>query len=132
MAMDFGPAAAPNPDGRMGAYAIEAARGLTVQLQKLAAAAHASPVPRVGVTPMIGRNDVPGEIFHQEDARQLLAFATANDLALVSFWSVNRDRPCDQPTDSANPSCSGIPQAPEEFARIFQAFPARTTVVFAH
>jgi len=132
MAMDFGSAVAPNPDGRMGAYAIEAVRGLTVQLQNLAAAAHAAAVPRVGVTPMIGRNDVPGEIFYQDDARHLLVFATANDVSLVSFWSVNRDRPCDQPTASANPSCSGIAQAPEEFARIFQAFPVRTTVVSAH
>jgi hypothetical protein len=132
MAMDFGAAVAPSPDGRMGVYAIEAARGLAAQLQKLAAAAHTSPVPRVGITPMIGRNDVPGEIFHQDDARQLLAFAAANNLALVSFWSVNRDRPCDQPTESANPSCSGVAQAPDEFARIFQAFPARTTVVSAH
>jgi chitinase len=81
---------------------------------------------------MIGRNDVPGEIFHQDDARQLLAFATASDLALVSFWSLNRDRPCEQPTASANPSCSGIAQAPEEFSRLFQAFPVRTTVVAAH
>jgi hypothetical protein len=128
MAMDFGSAVAPNPDGRMGAYAIQAARGLTVQLQKLAGS-HGSAVPRVGVTPMIGRNDVPGEIFHQEDAQRLLAFATANDFSLVSFWSVNRDRPCDQPTASANPLCSGIPQTPEEFSRIFRAFPLRTSVV---
>ncbi len=132
MAMDFGSAAAPNADGRMGAYAIEAARGLAVQLHKLAAAARTPLVPRVGVTPMIGRNDVPGEIFRQDDARQLLEFAAANDFSLVSFWSVNRDRPCDQPTVSANPLCSGIEQAPEEFTRIFQAFPARTAVVAAH
>ena len=81
---------------------------------------------------MIGWNDVPGEIFRQDDARRLLEFAAANDFSLVSFWSVNRDRPCDQPTGSASPSCSGIEQAPDDFMRIFQVFPARMTVVAAH
>jgi hypothetical protein len=128
MAMDFGSAVAPNPDGRMGAYATEAARSLAAQLQKLSAASQAAFVPRVGITPMIGRNDVPGEIFRQDDARQLLAFAAASGFSLVSFWSLNRDRPCDQPTASASPSCSGIAQAPEEFSRIFEAFPLKTVV----
>ena len=130
MAMDYGEAIAPQPAGRMGLYAIEAARNLHRQLVALYAAGPAKkPAAKIwemiGITPMIGRNDVAGEIFQQSDAAQLLDFAMQSRIALLSFWSLNRDRPCEQPQAAASPLCSGISQRGYEFTRVFNRFGRR-------
>jgi Cellulose binding domain len=127
MTMDFGAAAAPNPDGRMGGYSIEAARNLHAQLQSLYArngTPHdaAALWRMIGITPMIGVNDVPAEVFRDSDARQMLEFAIEAQVGLLSFWSLNRDRPCAAPQTGVSPSCSGVSQGTYEFARIFRPF----------
>jgi chitinase len=127
MTMDYGDAIAPGPAGRMGAYAVEAARNLHIQLLAMYAASHAPKTASevwqmIGVTPMIGRNDVVGEVFQQSDADQVLVFAKTRQIGLLSIWSLNRDRSCGQPQASASPLCSGVPQRAYEFARAFQAF----------
>src|SRR5690606_16514480 len=75
---------------------------------------------RLGATPMIGQNDVPGEVFTVEDAVEFAEFAADRGLGRVSFWSLNRDAPC----SSAFPDvavlsgvCSGVEQEPLAFAR---------------
>lgn len=75
----------------------------------------------LGATPMIGRNDVPGEIFTLDDARALNQFANERGLMRLSMWSINRDRTCG--TNYPNPTivsneCSGIDQAGRTFADI--------------
>lgn len=130
MTMDYGDAVAPSPTGRMGAYAVEAARNLHSQLLALYAASHipkeASEVwQMIGVTPMIGRNDVVAEVFQSSDAGRLLDFAKTNRIGLLSIWSLNRDRSCEPPQASASPLCSGIPQRTYEFTRVFQPFNTR-------
>ena len=75
----------------------------------------------LGATPMIGRNDVSGEIFTIDDARTLNTFASQKGLARMSLWSLNRDRTCG--TNYSNPAvvsieCSGVEQAGESFAAI--------------
>jgi Cellulose binding domain len=127
MTMDYGDAVAPSPTGRMGAYAVEAARNLHGQLLALYAASRtpkkASEVwQMIGVTPMIGRNDVAAEVFQQTDAGQVLEFAKTTRIGLLSIWSLNRDRSCEQLQASASPLCSGIPQRAYEFTRVFQPF----------
>ena len=72
----------------------------------------------IGVTPMIGKNDDQGT-FSQSDARDLVAFATANRLGLVSFWEANRDR---NACTGALFQCTNVPQTPFEFSRIFATF----------
>jgi chitinase len=69
---------------------------------------------------------VPGEIFEQDDARQLLAFAAEAELGSLSFWSLNRDRPCGAADAAVSPTCSGISQSLHEFARLFRTFPTAT------
>jgi chitinase len=67
----------------------------------------------IGATPMIGHNDIPGEVFSLSDARALVSFANRVGLGRVSMWSANRDAPCGvQPTDGGQVSntCSGISQ----------------------
>lgn len=99
MTMDYGDSAAPSPDGQMGMYGIQAATALQAQL----AAAYASHgVPKsdaelwamVGVTPMIGMNDVTSELFHLTDAAQTVDFAKDQGLSWIGMWSINRDHPC--------------------------------------
>lgn len=134
MCMDYGDAAAPNPDHRMGEYAIDAAHSLVAQMRTLYAA-HGTPKSDaelwrlVGMTPMIGLNDVVTETFYQEDAWQVLAFARQQDIGLLSFWSIGRDQQCPGGASGAvSPSCSSILQAPFEFTAIFRPFTRKSTI----
>lgn len=94
MAMDYGP---PIPD--MGAAAIEAMTNLNEQLGGDAWRI-------IGVTPMIGENDIPDEVFTVENAFAVREFCEIEDVAMISMWSSNRD----------NSFGSGIPQEDNEFA----------------
>eukprot|EP00887_Chlorella_sp_A99_P002551 scaffold6.g2551.t1 len=114
MTMDFGDSAAPSPDGKMGAYAIAAAQA--TRAQAVAAGLGAS---AIGLTPMIGVNDVSTEVFYAADAAQVAAFAaTMPWVRWTAFWSVNRDN--FDGSRTASPSSSGVPQQPYDFTRAFQ------------
>ena len=134
MAMDYGDDAAPDPDGQMGEYAIQAANSLFDQLQTLYADAG---IPKneeelwrmIGITPMIGRNDVLTELFYQEDAREVLSFAQEQNIGMLSFWSANRDKQCPEgKLPYVSPTCSSILQEPFEFSHIFLPFTALGTI----
>jgi hypothetical protein len=74
----------------------------------------------LGVTPMIGRN-FNGRIFQIEDGNQLVAWANANDIGLLAFWSVGRDNGgC--PGGGVSPTCSSIAQSTYQFTNIFKGF----------
>lgn len=119
MAMDYGSVAPPN---RMGQNAIEAAQSLYNQLQDLYPAKSATQLwAMVGVTPMIGMNDVDPEVFTQQDARALLSFAVQHHLTELSFWSLGRDKQCIGGNYVA-PDCSGVSQQPLAFTQIFKTF----------
>jgi len=122
MAMDYFD---PSLDyhGRMGDYAIQAARATHHQLTRLYPGKSDVAVWRmVGVTPMIGINDDNEEIFTTRDARQLTAFAKQRRLGRLAMWSANRDRPCPTPTSWASNDCSGVAAPKWAFSRIFDAF----------
>ncbi|GLZ35429.1 chitinase [Lentzea sp. NBRC 105346] len=75
---------------------------------------------RLGLTPMIGKNDT-GMTTTQADARKVLAYAQTNHVNRIGFWSVGRDNGgC--PNGSVSPSCSGISQSTWEFTNIFKAY----------
>lgn len=129
MAMDYGDSAAPNPAGRMGDYAIQAATATQAQLrQALPGISDARAWSMIGVTPMIGLNDVTTEVFDQGEARELLAFADQKGIRMLSMWSLNRDR---QNTGGAisyvEPASSSIVQTPFEFSAIFLAHESAST-----
>jgi chitinase len=85
MAMDYGNVS--NGKTGMGGYAISAAEGLRKQLDKISLQN-----VKVGITPMIGQNDVASEIFRVEDAKQLAEWAKDTKwVRLLSYWSMNRD-----------------------------------------
>jgi chitinase len=76
----------------------------------------------VGVTVMIGQNDVAGERFTIADAQGLSRFASQEHLGRVSLWSLNRDRQCGsafaQVGVNSN-TCSGTPQGTLGFSHVF-------------
>ncbi len=94
MAMDYGDSAAPPALKSMGAYAIDAAVSTYGQLQPLfAAAGQTLGWNQMGITPMLGVNDITSEVFRLEDAALVEAFAREKGLGMLSMWSLNRDAP---------------------------------------
>ena len=80
------------------------------------------PAIRIGLTPMIGQNDEKSEIFTQQNARELLAWAQTQPwVASLSFWSSNRDAGKSVGPPTGNTS-SGITQKPWEFTLILKPF----------
>ena len=99
----------------MGADAVAAAQATLAYARTLwPAMTYAS----IGVTPMIGQNDDPAEVFTEADAQTLVSFAGQNHLGRLGFWSVDRDQPCGG-SASGLPACSQISQQPLDFTKIF-------------
>ena len=115
MAMDYG--SANDNGGQMGLSAQQAASNTHNQV--VAAGLTAS----IGVTPMIGINDVNTEIFQLSDAQSLLNFANANSyITRIAMWSVARDNGGCANQGFASPTCSGISQANWAFSNILKVF----------
>jgi hypothetical protein len=93
MTMDYGDSAAPSPAGHMGDYATQAATSLFGQLQTAygGTLTDSQIWAKVGLTPMIGMNDITSEVFTQADAQKILAFAQQHGIDRISIWSLNRD-----------------------------------------
>lgn len=121
MAMDYGDGSAPNPEGQMGAYAIQSATSLHGQLTSIYPTLSAAQRwAMVGVTPMIGQNDAPSERFSVADAQQLRNEARAKGYGRLAMWSADRDKPCSGgPSQWASPTCSGITQSAWDFSHVF-------------
>jgi len=112
-----------------GSLADVSAAALTATAAQLAEVWAAAQVPLpeggiwalLGATPMIGRNDVPTEVFTLDDARALQAFAAERGIRRVSMWSINRDQTCGSNypyPEVVSTGCSGIEQAGERFADV--------------
>lgn len=73
-----------------------------------------------GLSSMNGVTDVD-ETVSTDNFRAITDYAGEHHLARLSFWSVNRDRPCPgaYPNDD---TCSGVDQDPWEFSRILAGF----------
>lgn len=109
MVMNYGDA---NDSGDMGQDAIDAAEATIAQLKALGIDA------KVGITPMVGINDVQSEVFTLEDAQQLVDYADGNHhIASIGMWSLGRDNGdvVGHPTYTS----SGIAQEEHDFAKIF-------------
>lgn len=75
----------------------------------------------LGVTVMIGQNDLAGERFTVADAEGLRAFARHNGIGRLSMWSINRDQQCAAGYGAAvlSNTCSGTSQSSLEFSDVF-------------
>ncbi|WP_320776201.1 cellulose binding domain-containing protein [Streptomyces sp. CRN 30] len=119
MAMDYG----ASYSGDMGTYAEQAATATQAQIKGVLGLGDAAAWKAVGVTPMIGVNDVVTEVFKVEDATQLVEFAEAKGVGSLSMWSATRDKACaGGPKQQADATCSSIDQADGAFAKAFAAF----------
>lgn len=61
----------------------------------------------IEITPMIGQNNTSGEITTVSDVDTITAYAIANGLAGVHYWSLDRDTPCTGKKAVSN-SCNGV------------------------
>lgn len=91
MTMDYGGASTKvcvvvNNACDMGQTAIQAAQNLNYT--------YGVPFNHIELTPMIGDNDSAGETFSLANLATVMQWATANDLAGVHIWSLDRDTPC--------------------------------------
>lgn len=82
---------------------------------------------RIGLTPMIGQNDIRGEVLGLDEAARLNAFAREQGVGRMSFWSLNRDRSCageDVEPGEASGLCSGVAQKPDDYtAALGEGYP---------
>jgi hypothetical protein len=121
MAMDFGSDVAPDPAGRMGTYAIGAMTAAHAAVMRIFGLSATAAWQRIAVTPLIGVNDPPTEVFTVADARKLGAFARSKHAAFVSMWAVTRDRPCPpgETADAESDHCAGNAPSAYAFSRAF-------------
>ncbi|MEK7523403.1 MAG: S-layer homology domain-containing protein [Patescibacteria group bacterium] len=118
MAMDYGTYFSND----MGKNATDAITATVAQLKTIfTGKTDAQLKAMVGVTPMIGANDVAPEVFTLADATTLLNFANQNGTAFIAMWSANRDKQCTQSWDALY-LCTKITQQPFDFAKVFKAF----------
>jgi len=119
MTMDLG----GSGDGATGMLAINAAIGLYNQIAPLFPAKSSSQLwSLIGMTPMIGLNGSGGEVFTQQDAQTVLAFAQQHGLGELAMWSAGRDQECPGGASVISTTCSGTIQQPFEFSKILTQF----------
>lgn len=113
MAMDYG--SGVDNGGAMGTDAIDAIKATEQQL------ATAGLNAKIGITPMIGINDTPGEVFTLADAQQLAAYvATDPNVASIGMWSMGRDNGSAAGDSYAVSTGSGLTQSDYAFSTIFE------------
>jgi len=126
MAMDYGESAAPTSGSNaqsMGAYAIDSAESTYAQLSSLYAGNDQEfGWNQLGVTPMIGVNDVATEVFTVDDAQALEDFANQKGLGMISMWSITRDTPGS--LGYASPTASGLDDPAGSFSGVFNDYGA--------
>ncbi len=125
MAMNLGSSDAPVRDMRDGIErATNATRGQVAAVYAQAGTdlGDAETWRKVGVTVMIGQNDVEGEQLSVAQARRLTRFFRTRGVGRVSMWSLNRDAQCGVtfPQVGVHSNlCSGVRQRPQQFSRTF-------------
>ena len=130
MAMDYGESAAPTTGASaksMGAYAVLAATNTHTQLTTLFAEfSQGFGWNQLGVTPMLGVNDVLSEVFTLADAQTLEDFARQKGLGMIAMWSVARDNP--GTPGQATSSASGLDAPAGSFSQAFADYGTRNTL----
>jgi len=116
MPFDFG-----KPATDMGHASIRAVEGLAADLASAYGLTSAAAYERSGISSMNGETDEASETVSLGDFQTMLAFATSHHLGRMSFWAVNRDRPC-QAKRTPEEECSGISQTPFAFAEALAGY----------
>lgn len=124
MAMDYGESAAPTsgPNAKtMGAYAIESAESTYAQMATLYTKyGKTFGWSNIGVTPMLGVNDVITEVFTVADAQALEDWARTKGIGMLSMWQVLRDIP--GTLGQATTGASGLSDPQGSFSKVFNDY----------
>ncbi len=106
-----------------GSSQVAALQGFNGQLMKTFGWSSAQAYAHEGFSGMNGRTD-SAEYFYQSDFQTVLSFAQANGLGRYTFWSVNRDRECNPPSNNGSLSseCSSVTQNAWDFTAYTVAF----------
>ena len=115
MPFDFGA-----PVGTMAAASIQALEALARELSTAYGISEAAAYEHEGISTMNGHTDEASETVSRQDFARILTFAGERHLARVSFWSVNRDRPCGG--GAREEECSGVEQAPLAFSSMLSEY----------
>ncbi len=127
MTMDFGESRVAGQS--MVQASIAAAEATHAQLDDVYSAAQQSLGAqtlwrKIGLTPMIGQNDIVADVFTLSDAEGLHDFARSKGVGRMSMWSLNRDAECgpNYPTLTVvSDACSGVPQGAARFSDVLGA-----------
>jgi chitinase len=114
----------PFDDGFHGAAAQQVAlAGFNHQLQDVFGWSATTAWQHEGVSQMNGEAD-KAEYFSESDFASNLKFAETHHMARYTFWSMNRDRECDPPSNAGQVStdCSSVSQGPYAFTRYSAKF----------
>jgi hypothetical protein len=76
----------------------------------------------IGITPMIGVNDVTVEKFSLANADTVLSFSQQHNTGLIAFWDTWRDKQCASGTPQPSDTCSGVTQSANAFTIKLKAF----------
>jgi hypothetical protein len=110
MTMDYGDA-----HSNMGTAATTSATKALAQIKKIWTA---DTFANIGITPMIGDNDTPGETFSYADAQTVVTFAKNKGVHRLAFWAINRDQSCGA-GDQAPGTCTNLAQDPLDYTDAF-------------
>ncbi|MFE6163907.1 ricin-type beta-trefoil lectin domain protein [Streptomyces sp. NPDC056486] len=113
MPFDFGGAGQ-----NMGTLTQRAAEGLKTALRNAYGYTDDQAYRLMGISSMNGITD-QNETVTVADFQAILTYAQQHHLARLTFWSVNRDRPC---TGGVADSCSGVPQSNWQFTSVFARY----------
>ncbi|MEU0523358.1 ricin-type beta-trefoil lectin domain protein [Streptomyces niveus] len=102
----------------MGTLSVRAAEGLKTAVKNAYGYGDDEAYRKTGISSMNGVTDV-GETITVADFRTILAYAQQRHLARLTFWSVNRDRPC---TGGGADTCSGVSQSAWDFTRVLAQY----------
>lgn len=125
MTMDFSQGHGPVQD--MAALTERSARAAKRQVEN-ALARYGVGLPeggaweRMGITVMIGQNNVAGQRTTLADAHELVSFARSVGLGRLSMWSLNRDSQCGQvfaDLGVLSTTCSGAVEPALGFTKVF-------------
>ena len=115
MAFDYG--SAIDNGGKEALDAMDAAQATESQIGAAGLSA------TVGITVMVGVNDVNPEVFHLSDVQPVLQFANSTGyVSRLSLWSISRDNGTCAGNNYASASCSGLTQTPFEFTQMFESY----------
>jgi hypothetical protein len=115
MPFDFGGAGK-----NMGNLTTQAAEGLKNALKSAYGYSDDTAYRHSGISSMNGLTDPPNsETVTVADFNTILGYASAHHLARLTFWSVNRDRPC---TSGVSDSCSGVSQSNWDYTKVFAMY----------